>query len=60
MFLEVLLRQNLTLTAHYEVRLVSLLSRNIQIKIYRDIILPVVLYKCETWSLTLSAEGVRE
>jgi hypothetical protein len=26
------------------------------IKIYRNIILPVVLYGCETWSLTLREE----
>ena len=31
----------------------SLLSKNIKIKIYRTIILPVVLYGCETWSLTM-------
>jgi len=31
----------------------SLLSKNIKIKIYRTIIFPVVLYGCETWSLTL-------
>jgi hypothetical protein len=30
----------------------SLLSKSVKIKIYR--ILPVVLYGCETWSLTLS------
>jgi hypothetical protein len=30
-----------------------LLSRNIKIKICRTIILPVVLYGCKTWSLTL-------
>jgi hypothetical protein len=30
-----------------------LISKNIKIKIYRTIILPVVLYGCETWSLTL-------
>ena len=30
-----------------------LLSKNLQIKIYRTIILPVVLYGCESWSLTL-------
>jgi hypothetical protein len=30
-----------------------LLSKNIKIKVYRTIILPVVLYGCETWSLTL-------
>jgi hypothetical protein len=33
-----------------------LLSRNLKIKIYRTIILPVVLYGCETWSLTLREE----
>ena len=33
-----------------------LLSKNIKIKIYRNIILPVVLYGCETWSLTLREE----
>jgi hypothetical protein len=31
----------------------SLLSKNVKIKIYRTIILPVVLYDCESWSLTL-------
>jgi len=34
----------------------SLLSKNLKIKIYRTIILPVVLYGCETWSLTLKEE----
>ena len=34
----------------------SLLSKNIKIKIYRNIILPVVVYGCETWSLTLREE----
>jgi len=34
----------------------SLLSKKLQIKIYRTIILPVVLYGCETWSLTLREE----
>jgi hypothetical protein len=34
----------------------SLLSKNFKIKIYRTIILPVVLYGCETWSLTLKEE----
>jgi len=33
-----------------------LLSKNIKIKIYTTIILPVVLYGCETWSLTLREE----
>jgi hypothetical protein len=35
-----------------------LLSTNIKVKIYKTIILPVVLYSCETWSLTLR-EGHR-
>jgi hypothetical protein len=30
-----------------------LVSRNINIEIYKIVILPVVLYGCETWSLTL-------
>ena len=34
----------------------SLLSKKLKIKIYRNIILPVVLYGCETWSLTLRDE----
>jgi len=33
-----------------------LLSRSLKIKIYRTVILPVVLYGCETWSLTLREE----
>ena len=33
-----------------------LLSKNLKIKIYRTIILPVVFYGCETWSLTLKEE----
>ena len=33
-----------------------LLSKNLKIKIYRTIILPAVLYECETWSLTLREE----
>ena len=33
-----------------------LLSKNLKIKIYKTIILPVVLYGCETWSLTLKEE----
>jgi hypothetical protein len=33
-----------------------LLSKNLKIKIYRTIIFPVVLYGCETWSLTVREE----
>jgi hypothetical protein len=34
----------------------NLLSRTIKINIYRTIILPVVVYGCETWSLALKEE----
>ena len=34
----------------------QLLPKNVKIKIYRTIILPVVLYGCETWSFTLREE----
>jgi hypothetical protein len=33
-----------------------LLSKNVKIRIYKTIIFPVVLYGCETWSLTLGEE----
>jgi hypothetical protein len=33
-----------------------LLSKNTKIRVYRNIILPVVLDGCETWSLTLREE----
>ena len=35
----------------------SLLPKNLKIKIYRTTILPVVLYGCEIWSLTLREES---
>jgi hypothetical protein len=31
-------------------------SKNVKMRIYKTIILPVVLYGCETWSLTLREE----
>ena len=34
----------------------SLLSKNIKTKLFRTVILPVVLYGCETWSPTVSEE----
>ena len=34
----------------------NVLSKHVKIKIYRRIILPVVLYAYETWSLTLREE----
>ncbi|KAJ4452070.1 hypothetical protein ANN_03586 [Periplaneta americana] len=34
----------------------SLLSKNLKVRIYKTVILPVVLYGCETWTLTLREE----
>jgi hypothetical protein len=34
----------------------ALLSKSIKIRVYRTVILPVVLYGYETWSLTLREE----
>ncbi|KAJ4431642.1 hypothetical protein ANN_20241 [Periplaneta americana] len=34
----------------------SLLSKNLKVRIYKIVILPVVLYGCETWTLTLREE----
>jgi hypothetical protein len=33
-----------------------LLSKSVKIRTYETIILPVILYGCETWSLILSEE----
>jgi hypothetical protein len=33
-----------------------LLSKNIKIKIYKNLVSPVALYGCETWSLTVREE----
>jgi hypothetical protein len=33
-----------------------LISKNLKIKMHKTVILPVVLYGCETWSLTLGEE----
>ena len=56
---EIKSRLNLGNACYYSVQnLLSsrLLPKNLKIKIYRTIILPVVLYGCETWSLTLREE----
>jgi hypothetical protein len=34
-----------------------LITQNLKIKIYKSVILPVVFYECETWSLTLGEEN---
>jgi hypothetical protein len=46
------------LTNHSVQNLLSsrFLSKNLEIRICKTIILPVVLYGCETWSLTLREE----
>jgi hypothetical protein len=53
------LHENLGNTCYHSLQsLLSshLLSRNVKVKIYRTIILPLVLYGCETWSLSLREE----
>ncbi|KAJ4432156.1 hypothetical protein ANN_20772 [Periplaneta americana] len=34
----------------------SLLSKNLKVRIYKTVLLPVLLYGCETWTLTLREE----
>ena len=36
----------------------SLLYKNIKIKIYRSVLLLVVLYGCENWSITLTLRSL--
>jgi hypothetical protein len=33
-----------------------LLPKNVKVRIYKSIILPLILYGCETWSLTVREE----
>jgi hypothetical protein len=56
---EIKSRLNLGNACYYSVQnLLSshLISKNLKIKIYITVILPIVLYGCETWSLTLREE----
>jgi hypothetical protein len=56
---EIKSRLNLGNACYYSVQnLLSshLISKNLKIKIYKTVILPVVLYGCETWSLTSGEE----
>jgi hypothetical protein len=41
---------------HSRTLLSGLLSKNLRIRIYKNVILPVVLYGCEIWSLTSREE----
>ncbi|KAJ4450659.1 hypothetical protein ANN_02088 [Periplaneta americana] len=51
-------RLNFSLYIHTTRKLLSsnLLSKNLKVRIYKTVILPVVLYGCETWTLTLREE----
>jgi hypothetical protein len=56
---EIKIRLNLGNSCYYSVQnLLSshLISKNLKIKIYKTVILPVVPYRCKTWSLTLGEE----
>ena len=44
-------------SCYYSVQTLLFLSKNLKIKIYKTIILPVMLYGCETWYLTLREES---
>jgi hypothetical protein len=43
-------------TIHLRTFCLLVLYKNVKIKIYETITLPILLYGCETWSLTLREE----
>ncbi|KAJ4426826.1 hypothetical protein ANN_26625 [Periplaneta americana] len=52
-------RINIGIACYYSVEKLlssSLLSKNLEVRIYKTVILPVVLYSCETWTLTSREE----
>jgi Mg2+/citrate symporter len=53
---EIKSRLKLGNACYHSVQNLSLLPTNLKIKIYRTIILPVVLCGCEAWTLTLREE----
>ncbi|KAJ4433802.1 hypothetical protein ANN_16114 [Periplaneta americana] len=56
---EIKRRINMGNSCYYSVKKLlssSLLSKNLKVRIYKTVILPVVLYGCETWTLTLREE----
>ncbi|KAJ4443579.1 hypothetical protein ANN_05253 [Periplaneta americana] len=56
---EIKYRINMANACYYSVEKLlssSLLSKNLKVRIYKTVILPVVLYGCETWTLTLREE----
>ncbi|KAJ4443444.1 hypothetical protein ANN_05113 [Periplaneta americana] len=56
---EIKRRINMGNTCYYSVEKLlssSLLSKNLKVRIYKTVTLPVVLHACETWTLTLREE----
>ncbi|KAJ4428144.1 hypothetical protein ANN_24158 [Periplaneta americana] len=56
---EIKCRLNMGNACYYSVEKLlssSLLSKSLKVRIYKTVILPVVLYGCETWTLTLREE----
>ncbi|KAJ4427781.1 hypothetical protein ANN_25434 [Periplaneta americana] len=56
---EIKRRINMGNACYYSVEKIlpsSLLSKNVKVRIYKTVILPVVLYGCETWTLALREE----
>ncbi|KAJ4444040.1 hypothetical protein ANN_05829 [Periplaneta americana] len=56
---EIKRRINMGNACYYSVKKLlssSLLSKNLKVRIYKTVLLPVVLYGCETWTLTLREE----
>ncbi|KAJ4427400.1 hypothetical protein ANN_25021 [Periplaneta americana] len=56
---EIKRRINMGNACYYSVKKLlssSLLSKNLKVRIYKTVILPVLLYGCETWTLTLREE----
>ncbi|KAJ4431471.1 hypothetical protein ANN_20069 [Periplaneta americana] len=56
---EIKRRMNMGNACYYSVEKLlssSLLSKNLKVRIYKTVILPVVLYGCEAWTLTLREE----
>ncbi|KAJ4445480.1 hypothetical protein ANN_07288 [Periplaneta americana] len=56
---EVKRRINMVNACYYSVEKLfssSLLSKNLKVRIYKTVVLPVVLYGCETWTLILRKE----
>ncbi|KAJ4447398.1 hypothetical protein ANN_09404 [Periplaneta americana] len=53
---EILLEANKEIGLELNSEKTNLLSKNLKVSIYKTVILPVVLYGCKTWTLTLRKE----